>query len=97
MTAKTKEEFKKAKCNINQKYWNHIHTNKTVLFNLSIDAEYVLDPRQYSCHPGQSLPTRREIIVKENILTFEHYMANLNMFMCSQCKECQIESKQSYQ
>ena len=84
MMAKTNEEFKKAKYTINQTSWNHKHANKTVLPNLSIDTEYVPDPWKYSGHPGQCLPTRREIIVKENILTFEHYMANLNMFMCSQ-------------
>ena len=91
MTAKTKEEFKKAKYNINQKYWNHIRANKTVLPNITVDTEYVPDPRKYG--PGKTLPTRREILAKEKILTFEHDMANLNMFMCSQCKECQIESK----
>jgi len=60
---------------------------------LSVDVEFVPDPRKYRCTPEQRLPTLREIIAKETIFEFEHYMETLNMFMCSQCRECHIESK----
>ena len=35
----------------------------------------------------------REILAREKILQFEHEMESLNMFMCTGCKECHIESK----
>ena len=93
MTAKTKDEFNKARRSLNKKYWNYTKTSKATLPKLSVDVAFVTDPRKYRGTPGQRLPTLREIIAKERILEFEHYMETLNMFMCSQCRECHIESK----
>ena len=92
MTAKTKDEFNKARRSLNKKYWNYTKTTKATLPKISADVAFVPDPRKYRGTPGQRLPTLREIIAKERILEFEHYMETLNMFMCSMCKECNIES-----
>lgn len=93
MMAKTKDEFNKARRSLNVKYWNYTKTSKATLPKLSVDVAFVPDPRKYRGTPGKRLPTLREIIAKERILEFEHYMETLNMFMCSQCRECHIESK----
>ena len=93
ISAKTKDEFKKARKRLNEKYWKYTRTPKATLPKLSVDVEFVPDPRKYRCTPEQRLPTLREIIAKDKILEFEHYMETLNMFMCSQCKECHIEAK----
>ena len=94
MTAKTKEEFNKAFKTLDQKYRRYIKTSKATLHKLSVDVEFVPDPRKYCGTPGRRRPTLREIIAKEMILKFEHYMESLNMFMCSQCRECHIESRE---
>ena len=93
MTAKRKDDFKKARRSLNEKYWKYTRTSKATLPKLSVDVAFVPHPRKYRGTPGQRLPTLREIIAKERILEFEHYMETLNMFMCSQCRECHIESK----
>ena len=90
---KTKDEFKKAQRSLTVKYWKYTRTSKATLPKLSVDVAFVPDPRKYRGTPGQRLSTLREIIAKERILEFEHYMENLNMFMCSQFREYQIESK----
>jgi len=92
MTAKTKNEFMKAKRNINDKYNKYIKTSKAVL-KLRRHVHFIPDPRKYNGTPGQKVPTVREILAKEKILQFEHEMESLNMFMCTGCKECHIESK----
>ncbi len=81
MTAKTKDEFNKALRRLNKKYCNYTKTSKATLPNLSIDVAFVPNPCKYRSTPGQWLPTLREIIAKESILEFEHYMETLNMFM----------------
>jgi hypothetical protein len=93
MSAKTKDEFKKARKRLNDKYWHYTRTSKATLPTLSDNVAFVPDPRKYRRSPGQRLPTFREIIAKERILEFEHYMETLNMFMCSKCRECNIESR----
>lgn len=92
MTAKTKSEFMKAKRNINDKYNKYIKTSKAVL-KLRGHVHFIPDPRKYKGTSGQKVPTVREILAKEKILQFEHEMESLNMFMCTGCKECHIESK----
>ena len=92
MTVKTKNEFINAKKKINEKYWNYIKTGKAVL-KLRQHVHFIPDPRKYNGTPGQKVPTVREILAKEKILQFEHEMESLNMFMCTGCKECHIESK----
>lgn len=92
MTANTKEEFHRAKKTIQWRYHRYISTNKAVL-KLRGDVYFIPDPRKYNGSPGHKLPTMREILAREKILQFEHDMENLNMFMCTGCKECDIESK----
>ena len=92
MTAKTKSEFVKAKRTIDRRYLRHINAAKPVL-KLTKDVYFIPDPRKYKGSPGPKLPTIREILAREKILQFEHDMESLNMFMCSGCKECHIESK----
>ena len=92
MTAKTKNEFINAKKKINEKYWNYIKTSKAVL-KLRRNVHFIPDPRKYNGTPGRKVPTMREILAREKILQFEHEMESLNMFMCTGCKECHIESK----
>ena len=71
MTAKTKEEFRKAQRNIDQKYWNYIKTTKATLSNFCVDAEFLPHPRKSrSQTPCQRLPTKRETVAKESILAF---------------------------
>ena len=93
MTAKTKDEFNKVRRSLNVKYWKYTRTFKATLPKLSVGVEFVPNPRKYRGTPGQRLPTLRGIIAKERNLEFEYYMETLNMFMCSQCRECHIESK----
>ena len=76
--AKTKDEFKKARKRLSDKYLNY--TQKP-------------HPHKYCGSSKKPLPTLREIITRERILEFEHYTETLNMFMCSKCRECNIESK----
>ena len=93
MTAKTKDEFMKARKMLNEKYWKYTTTSKATLPKLDVDVAFVPNPRKYHGTPGQRLSTLREIIAKERILEFKPYMETLNMIMCSQCRECHIESK----
>ena len=92
LTAKTKEEFKKAQKIITDKYRNYMKTNKATLSNFRLKTEFLPHPRKFGSGSNQRLPTQREILTKEKILTFEHYMASLNVFMCKECKECHIET-----
>ena len=64
ITAKTKDEFKKARRSLNVKYWKYTRTYKATLTKLSVDVAFVPNPRKYSGTPGQWLPTLREIIAK---------------------------------
>ena len=81
MTAKTREEFERAKKVIQRKYNHYMKASKPVI-KLRVDSEFILDPRKYSCTPYKRLPTMRDILAKEKILQFEHDMESLTMFMC---------------
>ena len=93
LNAKTREEFFKTKTNVMRRYTNHIDDKKARLINFQMKTELVPDPRKYGRNSGLCAPTNREIIVKEQILTFEQYMSSLNIFKCSICKECNIDEK----
>ena len=93
LTAKTKEDFLKAKANVNRRYTNHLKANKAVLQNFRVNTEFLPDPRNYHHRPGILPPTNRETLVKEQILEFEQYLSSLNVFKCSICLECKIEEK----
>ena len=93
LTAKTKDEFKKAKGNIKKRYTTHMKANKATLNNFQLRTELIPDPRKYTNLPDQRPPVNRETIVKEQILTFEQYLSSLNILKCSVCLECKIEAK----
>ena len=93
LTAKTKDDFVKAKVCVRKRYTNHLQANKAVLQNFRIESELIPDPRKYCSLPDQRPPTNRETLVKEQILTFEQYLSSLNIFKCSLCLECKIEEK----
>ena len=93
ISAKTQDEFKRERRHLSEKYWNYTRKSKTVLTKISDDVAFVPHPHKYRGSPAKRLPTLREIIARERILEFEHYMETLNMFRCSTCRECNIESK----
>ena len=66
---------------------------KKALNNFQLRTELIPDPRKYTALPYLHPPTNREIIVKEKNLTFEQYLSSLNIFKCSVCMKCKIESK----
>ena len=53
MTAKTKDDFKKAQRSPNEKYWKYTSTSKATLPKLSIDVTFVPDPHKYRGTPGK--------------------------------------------
>jgi hypothetical protein len=94
--AKTKEQFQQAARNVNLAYTRYTAGNKSKLVNFRLDTELLPDPRKYQfehIRGHASRPTNRQICVKEQILKFEHYLANLNVLKCSVCMECSIEEK----
>ena len=93
ISAKSQDEFKKARRTLDVKYWQYTRTPKTTLPKISDDVAFVPHPQKYCGSPSKRRPTLREIIARERILEFEHYTENLNMFRCSTCRECNIESK----
>ena len=93
LTAKTQDDFKKAKTNVKKRYKTHMGAKKAILKNFRIKTELIPDPRKYYRYPGKLPPTNRETLAKEQILVFEQYLSSLNIFECSVCKECKIEEK----
>lgn len=91
LTAKTKLEFNGAKETINKRYQRHIEAGKTTLSNFSIETEFIPHPDKWKTSED-AWPTKREMIVKEQILTFEQLLENLNIFECTICRECHIEA-----
>ena len=89
--AKTKAEFVKAERNISYRYDRHIKAGNAVLENFKLRTELIPDPRKYQNHRRRKIPTRRETMVNEQILTFEQYLSTLNVHKCSMCLECNIE------
>ena len=78
---------------MNQNYQNYLKTPKAKLGNFSIGTKLLPHPHKYGCGPARRFPTNRVIIAKESILTFEHYMANLNVFKCLVYLEYEIQAK----
>ena len=67
LTAKTKDDCKKAKGNIKKRYTSHTNANKARLNNLQLRTELIPNPRKYTNLPDQRPCTNRETIVKEQI------------------------------
>ena len=96
LSAKTKEQFQQAARNVNLSYTRYTAGTKSRLAVFRVKTELLPDPRKYQFEHIQgraSRPTNRQICVKEQILKFEHYLANLNVLKCSVCMECSIEEK----
>ena len=88
------KEFKRALKNINNRYRNHVKADKGMLNNIALkDLEILPDPRTYANRENQQLPTKRDVLMNEEILEFEHYLSTLNMHKCSICMECKIQVK----
>ena len=73
-------EYKPALKNINKRYGRHIKPNGGMLKNIKLKyLEILPDPRTYANRENQQLPTKREVLMNEEILEFEHYLSTLNM------------------
>lgn len=90
LKAKSEEEFNAAKQNIDRRYNYHRNLGYPVLQNFNVDAQLIPIPKLHSL---DKCPTKRQIIVKEQILQFEHNLADLNIYKCSDCLECHIEQR----
>jgi hypothetical protein len=93
MTATSSAAFNRARRNIDRKYNRHLHKKKPILTDMSVDADFLPRPQKNDTSFNERPSTARDVLVKEKILAFEHDMASLNMFHCSQCLECHIEAK----
>ena len=93
INAKTKREFATATRNIDYRYKRHLDDKKDHLQNFRLTTELIPNPRKYQNRRHLKVPTRRQTIVKEQILTFEQYLSSLNILKCSVCLECHIEAK----
>ena len=93
LTATTKKEFLTSHKSLRRTYNDHFKKKKAYLKNFNVDTEFYPDFRKYGRREDQTMPTNREFVAKERILTFEQYMASLNVFKCSVCLECRIETK----
>jgi hypothetical protein len=65
----------KEKENISQSYNQYIRTG-TPRLTISIDVEIVPDPRKYA-NSKKPMPTKKEILIKEQILEQEFITSNL--------------------
>ena len=92
LTAKTWKEFQSINNGLQRKYDRHCRENKTVLAHLRIHTELVPDPRRYEVATAIP-PTNGQIVAKEQILTYEHFLSSLNILKCPICKECNIVEK----
>jgi hypothetical protein len=79
-----------AKKNILLQYNQYLKTGAPRL-TISIDVEIVLDPRKHA-NSNKSMPSQREILVKEQILEHEFLTNNLNIVKCNVCLECHIQN-----
>ena len=93
MSAKTKKEFDKHRDTTKRNYRNYVKTPKSKLGNFRVDTEILSHPQKYGRGPTRSFPTNMEIITKERILMFEHYIVSLNILKCSVYLECEMQEK----
>jgi hypothetical protein len=87
--AKLKQEFINAKTDILLHYSCLVNSGAPKL-TISIDVELAPDPRKYT-NSGQERPTKREIIVREQLLEHEFVTNYLNIQKCTICLEFHIE------
>ena len=89
LKATTKKEFLSGKHAVYGRFDHHVKGGKAIL-NITLDVEIVPDPRKCNTRRKGKGLTNREIMTKEQILTFEHNMESLNVIKCSVCMECII-------
>ncbi len=91
LSAKTSDEFKLAKENIQQRFKRFLKCGAAKL-NIIIPTELVPNPKNYidKCN----LPTKQSILVKGEILQHEFYTNNINVIKCEICLELHILDKQ---
>jgi hypothetical protein len=94
LSAKTSDEFKLAKENIQRRFKRFLKSSAAKL-NIIIPTEFVPNPKNYidKCN----LPTKRSILVNEEILQHEFYTNNINIIKREICLELQILDKQVMQ
>ena len=95
--AKTEVEFKQAEENSNKRYAHDVKAKKGRLWNFQVRTELIPNPRKYMNHRTNNIPTHRQTMAKEQILTFEQYLSSLNILKCPVCLECHIEAKPDVQ
>ena len=93
LTAKTKDNFDKAKRDIKTQYNSNMNAKKATLNNFQLRTELIPNLGKYTASPDQRPPTNRETIVKEQIPTFEQYLLSLNTFKCSMCMNEKNQAK----
>ncbi len=91
LSAKTSNEFKLAKENIQRQFKTFLKSSAANL-NIIISTELVPNPKNYI--DKYNLPTKWSILVKEEILQHEFYTNNINVIKCEICLELQILDKQ---
>ena len=79
LTAKTKEECRKAQQNPRQNCTEYKKTNKGYLKNLRVQIELLPNPSEYLNQPNKKRPTLSQTKTKEQLLNMEQYMAFLDM------------------
>jgi hypothetical protein len=82
--------FSKAKKNIVLRYNCYVISGAPRL-TVTIDIEIVPDQRKYA-NSNKRMPTKRDILVMEQILKHEFTTNNLNIVKCNVCLECCMQS-----
>ena len=94
LTAKSFKEFTLAKDNIERRYVKYVKSGGIKL-HLTIPTELVPHPKNQ--RRIASLPTKRSVIVKEEILHHEFQMKNLTVRKCNICLELVMMDGQTQQ
>ena len=90
LTAKSKDMFSKARKNIVLRYNRYVLSGAPRL-TVTIDTDIVPDPRKYA-NSNKRMPTKRDILVMEEILEHKFITNNLNIVKCNVCLECHMQS-----
>jgi len=90
LTAKSKDMFTKARKNIVLRYNRYVLSGAPRL-TVTIDTDIVPDPRKYA-NTNKRMPTKRDILIMEEILEFEFITNNINIVKCNVCLECHMQS-----
>jgi len=90
LTAKSKDMFSKARKNIVLRYNRYVLSGAPRL-TVTINTDIVPDPRKYA-NSNKRMPTKRDILVMEEILEHKFITNNLNIVKCNVCLECHMQS-----